>query len=189
MNFELLKTIKSLQETVYSLADTLEKNGWVELGTDLKFRKLIRMDIAEYILYVIAADDRVNIREVDIYRFFTDYGGDTIDSLVEYIEKHDIASYKFQSEIPLSLKYLVTGTNDFLIQYPEMEESLANFLLNYFLVFAYIGKEIMRSDMTVSYAERRDVNTYLSNLYEYIRENSYLGAPNELRDALKDALE
>lgn len=191
MNFKRLEETKKQIESLQNLFETLQKNDWVNLPNNCKFKDLLFYDIVDYIMYIIAADSKVNVREVEIYKYLTGFGGDDIDSIKEYIESNDIMSYDFQSNAPKSLQLLVSATNMYIRNVEDGKETAALTLEHYLLVFIMVGKEMMQSDQSVTYAEKRDYETYLNTMKEYIEEFSYVnlkGSFAELMASITDIL-
>lgn len=164
-----------------------QDKGIVQLPSELKLSELYHWDLTNFIMYMIAADEQINIDEVDIYRFLTGYGGDNLDSVKEYIEEGDVMSYDFQSTIPESLKYLVRGVNTLLRFDDKSQMTLV--LELYLQSFMMAGKEIMEADDRVSYVEKRDYELYVNNLKAYIKEKSYISLDGSLAKLMTDISE
>lgn len=175
MNYEMLKFAKKALSDVTDLCETLQDKGWIDLSSSLRMKDLLLHDISEYILYIIAADGSINIHEVEVFRYITEYGGDTVSSLKEYIEeKSDVQSYSFQSEPPFSLRLLVDATNSYLRANPEADDAIRCAYEQYIILFGVVGKETMESDHSVPYSERNKYVTYLSTIKQFIEEHSYV---------------
>jgi len=182
MDFQLLKTAKEFYEGIVDNAISLEDNEWIVLHTSgLTMENIMEIEIIRYMEYLIAADKRIDRYEVDVFKFITGYGGETIDSIKADIENSDVMSYSFQSEPPLGLRALVEGTNDFVIQNPDKENLIATLLTKYLFTYFTIGHCVISADDTVSYSEKRALKAFLRTLIQYIRSESYV-ARNEILD-------
>ena len=176
MNYEMLKFAKQALKDVSDTCEILQDKGWIDLKhSSLRMKDILLHDISEYILYIIAADGSINIHEVETFRYITEYGGDTVASLKEYIEENsNVQSYSFQSEPPFSLRLLVDATNSYLRSNPDADELMRHTLERYIILFGVVGKETMESDRSVPFAERNKFITYLSTIKQYIEEYSYV---------------
>ena len=187
MNINRIREAKKCIQQVSEFMDMFQDNGVVQLPTDIKLSEVYKWDITDFIMYLIASDESINIDEVDVYRYLTGYGGDNLDSIKENIEKGDVMSYDFQSRIPNSLQYLVRGTNT-MMRFDENSQ-ISLVLELYLQSYMMAGKEIMESDDRVSYSEKRDYDLYISNLKAYIKEKSYVNLNGSLAQLLTDISE
>lgn len=172
MNFESIKLAKDCIKDIIEELDFIQEKGYVEQATfEYKLSDIFKIDLADFIMYLIASDRNINMQEVDVFRYLTGFGGETFDSIKNHIENNGVMSYDFQSKIPISLQIMVSATNKIVQYNPEVNMSAAIELY----IFSYVlaGKEIMRSDERVSYQERRDYELYISNLISYVNEHSY----------------
>ena len=187
MNINRIRETKKCSEQVSEFMDLFQDKGIVQLPSELKLSDLYRWDLTNFIMYMIAADEQIDIDEVDIYRYLTGYGGDDLDSVKQYIEEGDVMSYDFQSSIPESLQFLVRGVNT-LLRFDE-NSKMSLVLELYLQSFMMAGKEIMEADDRVSYVEKRDYELYLNNLKAYIKEKSYITLDGSLAKLMTDISE
>ena len=185
MDFKRLQEAKGWYNKIIEFCDSFAKKGWIETK-GLKFSEIYEYDILHYIMYLIAADSNICQQEVDVYRFITGYGGDDIDSIKEMIENSNVMTYNFQSEAPLSLKLLIKGLNEYLIENPDAEELVSNTIEIYLLAYMTIGKEVIRADDRVLYAEKRDCQAFCETLKQYIQENAYVSLEGTLASLLSE---
>lgn len=175
MNYEMIKLAKQVLGHVTDVCETLQDKGWIELNSSsLRMKDILLHDVSEYILYIIAADGSINIHEVEVFRYITEYGGDTVSSLKEYIEESNVQSYSFQSEPPFSLRLLVDATNSYLRANPDADDLVRNTYEQYIMLFGIVGKETMEADQSVPFNERNKFVTYLRTIKQYIDEYSYV---------------
>lgn len=190
MDFKKLKEAKEMFEATKEFFGLMERKGWID-NSNIPSEEVFEVDVGKYICYLIASDMQISKEEVDVYRFLTGYGGDDIDSLKEFIESSDVMSYDFQARPPLSLRILISCVNEYLIQNPEQEEVVSMAIERYLFVFLIVGKEIIRSDESVTYKEKKDYETYISTLKQYIKEKAYVsleGTLADLLDSIRDFL-
>ena len=189
MNYKRLKDAKSFLDVLYENFEILENGDWLDLPAGITSEEVLKNDICNFIMYVIASDETITTEEVEIYRFFTGYGGDDMESIKGYIEESDVMSYDFQSKPPYSLIILINATNAILRNNPDADANISKMLELYLLVFMMIGKEMMQADERVSYAEKQDYETYLDTIKAYVKRHSYVnvdGAIAKLMTSLSD---
>ena len=187
MNINRIREAKNCAEQVAEFMDLFQEKGIIQVNNDLKLSELYRWELTDFIMYIIAADEEINVDEVEIYRYLTGYGGDNLDSIKKNIEEGDVMSYDFQSKIPASLQYLVRGTNA-LIRFGD-DSKMSLVLELYLQSFMMAGKEIMQADDRVSYVEKRDYELYINNLKAYIKEKSYVSLDGSFAQLLTDISE
>lgn len=171
MNVEMIKLSKKLVDVTKDWFDLLQDKNAIELSSSVKASDIFVWDFTDYIMYLIAADENINIGEVEVYRFLTGYGGDNLDSIKKNIEEGDVMSYDFQSKIPVSLQLLVNATNRVLQHGWDID--ISSVLGGYVSAYVFAGQELLKSDGNVSYQERRDFELYVKNLIAYIEDRSY----------------
>ena len=180
MNYEMIRLAKKALGHVSDLCETLQDKGWIDLNnSNLRMKEILLHDVSEYILYIIAADGSINIHEVEVFRYITEYGGDTVTSLKEYIEDSTVQSFSFQSEPPFSLRLLVDATNSYLRANPDSDDLVRNTYEQYLLLYGIVGKETMEADQSVTFRERNKFVTYLRTIKQYIDEYSYVTPEGE----------
>ena len=171
MDVRLINIAKEYFDLIVEDMDKLQEAGFVRFKSDLKLSDVYQHDIADFILYQIAADKQIDVDEVNAFRFLTGYGGDDIDSLKKYIEENNLLSYDYQSTIPSSLRFLVSATNDEKM-FRDIERS---YLIEaYVRSFKLVGEITMTANDRVSYDERRAFELYIKNLLGYIGDHSFL---------------
>ena len=183
MDIKLINVAKEYFSLVTEDMDKLQNAGFVKSKNDIKLSDVYKDDIADFILYQIASDKQINIDEVNAFRFLTGYGGDDIDSLKKYIEESNLMSYDYQSTVPVSLKLLISATNDEVI-FQGIERS---YLIEaYVRSFMLVGKITMAADDRVSYAERQDFELFIKNLINYIEAHSFLSFETKISSLLTE---
>ena len=169
MDYEHLKAAKQLYDVIANLCDTIDEKELVSFGGSIKLKEVLQVDIAEFIMYLTASDGRVSIAEVETYRYITGFGGETIESVKNFIEENGIYSYDFESEPPLILKLFLKAENNAILRGLRPQEySLLDGLE---ALYEAIGKVVISSDGGISYNERRDYNIYLKTIHDFIEEN------------------
>lgn len=190
MNFENLKMAKEHYDRVLETTKNLEKNGWIRsISDEFDISQFFELEIIKYMEYLIASDGRIDKAEVDVFRFITGFGGETLDSLKEDIENSNVMSYDFQSEPPIGFRLVVEGTNELLIQNPDEGTTVAQFLVGYLIAFYLIGECIIAADDTVTYNEKRDLKAYLRTLIQYVKEKSYVSENEYINKFERDFIE
>ena len=184
MNFKNVEITKKLINSMIEVLNTIQEKDYVELPHDVNFYDLYRWDLTDFIMYMIASDGSINIDEVEVYRYLTNYEEDTLSTLKENIENSNITSYDFQSKIPVTLKLLVNATNK-IIRY-NLGLTINPFLETFLLTFIYAGRDIMYSDGGTTYQERRNFEIYIKNLIAYIEEHSYASFEKPLHFLLNE---
>lgn len=184
MNFKRLKDTKEHLESIRSVCDALQQKGFVDIDEKYKFSDIVLSDIAEFIMYIIAADKQINIDEVEVYRYITGYGGDDVSSIKEYIEDNGIMSYDYQSEPPVCLKLLVNALNRAFRCNDDIEGTIALTYEHLIMVYLMVGKEVFQADGNVTYSEKRDFKNYLDNIKDYISDYSYVNVDGKLSEIM-----
>lgn len=176
MNFQHVMIAKRHFEGLIKLCDTIDEKGlWDKRGIDISLSKVFRTDIAQYMLYLSAADGRLSPDEAQAFRTITGFN-DSADTLIDVIKNQNIYSTDFESTVPLSLK-IITEAERNLISYGVKLNSEKTTQELFVEFFELLGEVVLNSDGGVTYNEKRDLNIYMSTLKQYVRENS-----NSMRD-------
>lgn len=171
MNYQVLKLAKTEFESMSGLFDTLEEKGVIESpSSSIKLRDILRMDVAQYLMYLSAADGRIDANEVTVFQVVTGYG-DSASDIVESIKNNNIYSTAFESTVPISLKIAVEAEYKLLRVTGETREvTLPELFVN---MFERIGSVLIEADGGVTYNERRDLNIYLDTLRGYMHDRGF----------------
>lgn len=169
MDLRIIKLAKQEYEDMCNVFDSLEKKGVVSSPSgSMKLRDVLRMDVANYLMYLSASDGQIDPNEVIVYQMITGMRNDA-DEIREFIEENDIYSTSFGSTVPASLKiaadaeyriFMVTGET---ITFPEQVIRM----------FEKIGQVIIEADGGVTDSERRDYSTYIETLKEHLRNRGF----------------
>lgn len=213
-----LKTLNWIKEYLLMLrlnGNSYQNWGYINIDNELKFGDIFLSDIAEYIMYIIAADRQVHIDEVKVYRYITGHSKETISSIKEYIEENNIIGYSYSSKIPKSLKLLVNGLNN--VRYRGEDGNTTGLVVTTFgdgdyfsrkhgtssqkaiaaleeyetLIKLYItiGVEVFEADGIDTFEELHYCKNYIINLMNYISEYSSVpvdGLMAKLMDLLEE---
>lgn len=162
MNLPQMYGLRKQMDALCVLCDTLEEKGlWIGSGK-IPFRESFRLDLAQFCMYLSASDGRVSGGEVLFFKVALGFDT-TIDELISTIKKEGVYSESFESKVPLTIRTLV-----------EMESKLiaagidAAGITDNFINFYYdLGCGMIQADDDVNDNELRDLNIYMSTLYNY----------------------
>ena len=174
MNYQDVKKAREYIEAVADICDTVERKGLWEKpeGCELPLRDVFQMDIAKFIMYLSASDGTLSFEELQAYREITGFGGDTIDTIKEFIKENNIYSMDFESEPPLIMKILCTAERYARMLGASFDESILKTIA---LLYKVIGRIIVSIDGGITYNEKRDLNIILSTIEGYADEHNIQG--------------
>ena len=141
---------------VSKLYDSLENEGVVKSPVEgVALKEVLRMDIAEYMMYLSASDGVIAANEMKMFQAITGF--------------NHIYSNDYESTVPYSMKVAVEAQNilsKIISQNsdPSIPETLYNLYDN-------IGILLIQADDDISQTERRDFHIYLNTLKNYMNQN------------------
>ena len=156
-------------EFVSKLYDSLENEGVVKSPVEgVALKEVLRMDIAEYMMYLSASDGVIAANEMKMFQAITGFK-DSVGGIAEYIKENHIYSNDYESTVPYSMKVAVEAQNilsKIISQNsdPSIPETLYNLYDN-------IGILLIQADDDISQTERRDFHIYLNTLKNYMNQN------------------
>lgn len=161
-----VEDIKRHYEAVSNVFEQIEYYGCVDINLNMSYRELLRLEIAEYMMYLSASDGVLTSSEVDMFNRITSCNYD-IDGIVDYINEHRIYSERFESTVPISMEIAVqeelNGISEKNLTFPEIV----------FCLFEDVGRKMMEIDGEVSHSERRDYRIYLNMLDSYLEDMGF----------------
>ena len=171
MNYLELKEAKQTYDLMSNAFEMLESKGMIKSPIEsLSLKKLLRLEIAQYLMYLSASDGRIDDNEVTVYQVITGFG-DKAHDIIDFIKENNIYSTSFESTVPFSMKIAVEAEYIRLRSTGEfLEHTLPELLLG---LYEHIGLTLIQADGGVTYNERRDLNIYLNTLKEYMRERGF----------------
>ena len=173
MNYQNLKTAKEFYESIADLCDTLDEGNWWEKPEDssISLREILKRDVAEFIMYLSAADGTIAYEELQVYKMITGFGGDSIQSIRNYIQENNIYSTNFESEPPLIMKLFNIAERNAIMCGADFEHSILESLVD---LFEIIGKVLISIDGGITYSEKRDYNIIMRTITEYAADHNLL---------------
>lgn len=173
MNYQNLRIAKEFYESIASLCDTLDKGNWWEKpeDSDISLREILQRDVAQFIMYLSAADGTISYEELQIYKMITGFGGDTIQSIKNYIQENNIYSTSFESEPPLIMKLLNIAERNAVMFGANFEHSILESVVD---LYEIIGKAVISVDGGITYGEKRDFNIFMRTITEYAADHNPL---------------
>lgn len=174
MNYQDIVKAREFYEKVAELCDVIDERGlWDKpAGSDVTLRDILQHDVANFIMYLSAADGRLSMEEVQAYRAITGFGGDNFESIKRNIEKNKIYSMDFESEPPLIMK-LISQAERKAVMYGVRFESSA--LQPLAAMYRLIGAVIISIDGGISYTEKRDFGIIMNTIDGYARDHDIVG--------------
>ena len=169
MDLSVIKLAKQEYEDMCNVFDSLEKKRVVDSPSgSMKLRDVLRMDVANYLVYLSASDGQIDPNEVMVYQMITGMKNDA-EEIKEFIEENNIYSASFGSTVPASLKiaveaeYRIVMVTGETITFPEQVIRL----------FEKIGQVLIEADGGVTESERKDYNAYIETLKEHLRNRGF----------------
>lgn len=173
MNYQNLKRVKEFYDSIANLCDTLDKGNWWEkpIDTTISLREILQRDIAQFIMYLSAADGAISYEELQVYKTITGFGGDTIQSIRNYIQENNIYSTDFESEPPLIMKLFNIAERNAIMCGANFEQSILDSVVD---LYELIGKILISIDGGITYSEKRDFNIFMNTIKEYAADHNPL---------------
>ena len=162
MSLPEMYALRKRMDALCTLCDTLEEKGfWMGSGR-VPFREMFRLDLANFCMYLSASDGRVSGGEVLFFKIAL--GFDTsIDELIATIKEQGIYSEKFEQEVPLTIKTLVAAERELARAGVDVDGITKNFADFYY----DLGCGMIQADGDLDDNELRDLNIYMSTIYDY----------------------
>ncbi len=150
------------------LYEALEEDGVVKSPIKgVTLPELLRMDIAEYMMYLSAADGLIEKNEVRLFRAITGFK-DGAEGIIEHIKDNNIYSVAYESNVPYSMHVAIEADEAYFEATGQNRDpSLPEILLD---LYENIGLLLIQADDDISQSERRDFNIYLNTLKEYMKK-------------------
>lgn len=159
---------KELLDSLYSLCDTIDQMpfGISQKRPDFSLRKCLMVEISQFIMYLSASDGRVGWKEAS---YLSDLLEDNItpSQIEDLIERNNIYSTSFESEVPLTLKLFVRADNKLTELGKSSDSSAAEALVNF---FENLGNHFIRCDNDIDANEQKDLEIYLNTMRTYLRK-------------------
>ena len=166
MAYMTIEDVKEYYEVLSKEFENIEYDGYVNIRLNLSYRSLLRLEIGEYMMYLIAADGQLTESELRMFNTITSCNYD-MDELIAYIRENNIYSTSFETTVPISMEIAVkqqlNGIPGTEYTYPELVYSL----------FEYVGKLMTEVDGEVTHTERRDYRIYLNMLDSYLNDMGF----------------
>jgi hypothetical protein len=174
MNYQDVQKAREYYDIIANICETIDEKDLCEKpkGCTITLKDILQSDVAQFIMYLTASDGHISFEEVQAYKAITGYGGDTIDSIKDYIKENNIYSMDFESEPPLIMKILSKAERNAIMYGAKFEESILNIVVS---LFEMIGQIIISIDGGITYNEKRDYNIILSTIRGYAQEHSIVG--------------
>ena len=164
---ELARDAKELFNFIKSNMNMLQRNGYLFLPYTLMLHIMYRDDLANFILYQIMKDEKIDLEKVELTKFLTDYGKNDIDGIYKYAQMSDLLSFDYKSWIPMSLKYLISATCNARL---FGKKNLSFLLEDYIRLFVTVGKIAVDPDGD----EKTNFEVFIKNMISYTREFTHI---------------
>ena len=174
MNYRDITKAKEYFDSIVNICDIIdEKELWDKPDdSEVKLRDILKINIAEFIMYLSASDGSLTFEELQVYKAITGYGGETLDSFKTYIQKNNIYSTGFESKPPLIMEILSRAERTAIMYGAELETSILSALVS---LYKMIGKIVITVDGGVTYSERRDYQIIISTIEGFAEEHDICG--------------
>ena len=162
MNLPEMYGLRKRMDALCVLCDTLEEKGlWLGTGR-IPFREAFRLDLAQFCMYLSASDGKINGGEVLFFKVAL--GFDTsIDELIGTIKEEGIYSEAYENQVPFTIKTLLEMENKLVDNGIDVAGITDNFVDFYY----DLGCGIIQADGDIDDNELRDLNIYMSTIYNY----------------------
>lgn len=162
MNLPEMYALRKRMEALCSLCDTLEEKGFWMASGRIPFREAFRLDLANFCMYISASDGRVSGGEVLFFKVALGFET-SIDELISTIKEQGIYSESFETKVPLTIKTLVSAERELAAAGIDVDGITDNFVDFYY----DLGCGMIQADDDVADNELRDLNIYMSTIYNY----------------------
>ena len=157
MRYRDFKKAKDTYLKTLKIYHDLEKNEVVKSPIEgISIIEILRIDIAEFLMYLSAADGTIDQNEVLVFREITGFK-DGIEGIIRHIEDNDIYSTAYESTVPYSMRQ-------------KRATTLPRQLIK---LYQSIGLSLIQADGEIAHDERRDYNIYIDTLEDYAEENGF----------------
>ena len=173
--------LKSNLGLIYQFCDALDRTECVkQAGLPYALRKVVAWDFIKFLLYLAASSGTIRQSDAD---FVNDYFMKegflfTPEMVRDGIQKKNLDSTAFESEVPASLEFIVSVDN---ILY-KGGHNIGNSSFPKFIVDTYtsLGLDFLECNDHLSGSETGDFKIYISMLRDYVTSESY--RPDSLFD-------
>ena len=174
MNYQDCLEARKCFDRIAEFCDTVDDSGLLKVleGKDIKLRDVLRLDVADFIMYLSASDGYLSREEVEAYRTITGYGGDDVSSITEHIKENHIYSMDFESEPPLIMKLLSEAERKAIYRGAPIKTSVLKAVV---LLFELIADIIVSIDGGITYTEKRDREIIMSTIKGYAQDHDISG--------------
>lgn len=166
--------LKSNLELIYQFCDALDRTECVKQASlPYALRKVVALDFIKFLLYLAASSGTIRQSDAD---FVNDYFMKegflfTPETMRDCIQKNNLYSTAFESEVPASLEFIVSVDN---ILY-KGGHNIGNSSFPKFIVDIYtsLGLDFLECKDHLSGSETGDFKIYISMLRDYVTRESY----------------
>lgn len=163
---EELRDIKRLYETLGQLYESIEEFGYVDIDIDIPYKKILRLDLLKFMMYLSASDGILHPSEVMMFNEITSMDLDP-EGIIDFVDEFGVYTKEFESKVPLSMIIAVmeelNGIGGHEMSYPRLLYGL----------FELIGLKMVKIDDDITYTELRDLDIYLSMLKDYMNDRGF----------------
>lgn len=166
--------LKSNLELIFQFCDALDHTKYVkQLGLPHSIRKAVAWDLINFLFYLAASSGTVRQSDADFVNDYFMKEGFLLspETMQNYIQKNNLYSTKFESEVPASLNFIVSIDN---ILY-KSGHNIGNSSFPKFIVDIYtsLGLDFLECKDHLSGSETGDFKIYISMLRDYVTRESY----------------
>lgn len=166
MNNHAIEMLKRRFDNTCKVFDNIEEGGYVNLDISMPYRKVLRMDIAQYLMYLAASDFCLTSEEVDFINRIVSIDYD-LDQMIDYINRYDLNSSNYRNIVPLSL-IIAAEEEEYGISGVGNPHPIALYSL-----YEDIGRAIIGIDGRDTYLTEKNYKLYLNELRFYLKDRGY----------------
>ena len=171
MRYRDFKKAKDTYLKTLKIYHDLEKNEVVKSPIEgISIIEILRIDIAEFLMYLSAADGTIDQNEVLVFREITGFK-DGIEGIIRHIEDNDIYSTAYESTVPYSMRLAVEAET--IAQKVSGQKRATTLPRQLIKLYQSIGLSLIQADGEIAHDERRDYNIYIDTLEDYAEENGF----------------
>ena len=168
MDYAKLKEAKKIYESMIHFFGSLESRGLYRSPLkNVPLAGIMAVDLGSFMLYLSASDGSIDSDEVEAYRYITGRNVSGRD-MVNLISKNRIYSESFESRVPMAMEIAVNSKIKFADGPNEIP--LAVLLFEF---YKKLGVAMVTANNAVADNEKRDFNTYLNTVANYLARNGY----------------
>lgn len=154
MNYKLKEVI----DKIYKAGDVLDKKSLgISRNVKISTRECIKKDLCSFLIYLIAADEKITWQEATVIQDYTGYNY-TIDEIQHIIVEGKIGGEDFEREIPMSMQVFVKADN-------RLKTEAGEALLT---IYECLGQVILTCDNEKTDNKKQKLIKYLTLLENYI---------------------